>query len=154
MQPPVGSQARFVESLSMQFVQYISRTVQPCLHPLAIPTASLLAATNRTPTRLSVERARRSGRGNLPFLLLVRAAAIATTWDARAHSRLRLLRLAQVVTVSTRHALARGASRSRGRIRSLSSLSAYARNWWSIRTSGAGRPPPIARSVKVTRSRT
>lgn len=72
--------ARFVESLSAQFVHYISRTVQPCLHPLAIPTASLFATTNRTPTRLSAERTRRSGRSNLPFLLLVRAAAIATTW--------------------------------------------------------------------------
>lgn len=74
--------------------------VQPCLHPLAIPTASLFATTGRTPTRLSAERTRRSGRGNLPFLLLVRAAAIATTWDARAQPASTTgTRGAQVVTV-------------------------------------------------------
>lgn len=103
--------SRLPVSLSMQFVRYMSvERSSPVSILWRSPLASLFATTSRTPTRLSAERARRSGRGNLPFLLLVRAAAIATTWGCARSSRLRLLRLAQVVTVRpVRGTLLRGA---------------------------------------------
>lgn len=129
----------------MQFVHYISRTVQPCLHPLAIPTATLFATTSRTPTRLSAERVRRSGRSNLPFLLLVYAQPRSQPLGMRALSRLRLLGLAASSNgPSVRGTLSRGAHLVLGEeYAHFHRFPAYARNWWSIRTSGTGRPPPI-----------
>lgn len=144
--------------LSVQFVRYISRTVQPCLHPLAIPTASLFATTSRTPTRLSAERTRRSGRSNLPFLPLVRAAAIATTWDARAQPASTTgTRGAQVVTDRQYEARSRGERylRSRGRIPfTFIASSLRAQLVIDSHFRHGSTPSDTRRFVKVTRSRT
>lgn len=145
--------------LSLQFVRCFSQTVQPCLHPSATPTVSPFPTTSRTPTRLSAADERAGAVAVIFRFYYLRAHLRSEHGCARSSpaSTTRFSAPAPRLPWDRERARANGSGLSvrgtlsweahlipgEGYAHSRRSFAVYARNWWSIRTSGAGRPPPI-----------